>query len=194
MKSNLQSPNARSRRRWWRWTFSLRTMFLAVTLVAVGLVIDEHWDQPRRAIAAIESRGGLVGYNIRVKASPPVAWLRERLPWCYFYEVRIVDLSKTPVGDDDLVHLWKFKSLQYLSLKETNISDAGLVHLAKSKSLRLLFLDATLVTDDGLTQLDHLTSLEVLNVYNTQVTPAGIKRLKAVHPRCEVGANCSTSR
>jgi hypothetical protein len=67
-----EASPARPRRRWFR--YSLRTLLLAVTLVAVALA---YWvngaERQRRAVAAIEAAGGTVRYDYERTKSPTIA-------------------------------------------------------------------------------------------------------------------------
>lgn len=118
--------NVKAKRRWMQ--VSLRTVLVLVTLLCVALSV---WVMPaarrRRAVAAIEKLGGMVGY-VKPAASEtfPVAHLRRWLPPAYFDEIEWVDLNNTQVTDAGFAHLQGMTSLQWLDLDNTSVSDAGL--------------------------------------------------------------------
>lgn len=89
-----------------------------------------------------------------------------------------LDLSNTEVTDAGLTHLKGVTNLAGLSLDNTEVSDAGIMHLKGMPSLRVLSLNGTQVTDSGLEQLAGLTELTHLSLANTNVTDAGLKYLE----------------
>jgi len=93
--------------------------------------------------------------------------------------LEVLDLSRTQVTDEGLVHLKSLSSLRRLDLDGTQITNAGLVHLKSLSSLRSLDLNNTQVTDEGLAHLESLSSLQGLMLNGTQVTDEGMVRLKS---------------
>jgi hypothetical protein len=77
-----------------------------------------------------------------------------------FRDVRL--LTKEPITDDDLPHLWSLNKCWYLDLSNTQVTDQGLEHL------------------EGLSNLEHLW------LQNTQVTPEGVQKLQRALPACEI--------
>ena len=77
-----------------------------------------------------------------------------------FRDVRL--LTKEPVTDDDLPHLWSLDKCLYLELNNTQVTDRGLKHL------------------------EGLSNLKYLNVQNTQVTDEGVAWLRTALPGCEI--------
>lgn len=200
----------KSKRRWVQ--FSLRTEFILVTALCVGLSL---WIVPlerkRRAVAAIEALNGEVTYR-----PPPtgeffhITFLRRWIPQAYFDEVtelnltntrvmdaslaqlqgltnlRLLNLCNTQITDAGLVHLKGLTGLQELYLTDTHVTDVGLAHLRGRTSLQGLNLANNQVTDAGLVHLQGFTSLERLNLYKTQVTDAGVAKLRQVLPSCQI--------
>ncbi len=64
-----------------------------------------------------------------------------------------VDLTKTPVEDQDLADLKAFSNLKILGLQGTRITDAGLVHLHSIGSLESVNLERTIATRAGVASL-----------------------------------------
>jgi hypothetical protein len=89
-----------------------------------------------------------------------------------------LNLSNTEVTDAGLTHLEGVTNLAGLSLDNTQVTDAGIIHLKGMPSLRVLSLNGTQVTDTGLEQLAGLTELTHLSLANTSVTDAGLKYLE----------------
>ncbi len=77
-----------------------------------------------------------------------------------FRDVRL--LTKEPITDDDLPHLWSLDKCLSLELNNTQ------------------------VTDRGLKYLEGRSNLKYLNLQNTQVTDEGVARLRAALPDCEI--------
>ena len=175
----------------WRWLqFSLRTAFVVITVLCVGLTL---WVVPaerqRRVVAAIEALGGKVRHVEPYQAASnsfPVTLLRRWLPPDYFYEIEYVWLSNTRVTDAGLAHLQGLMGLKILSLHSTQVTDAGLAHLKGLTGLQILWLNGTQVTDAGLAHLQSLTGLRWLILTKTKVTDAGVAKLRQALPGCQI--------
>jgi hypothetical protein len=83
---------------------------------------------------------------------------------------------KTPVRDEDLAILKKFPTLTYLNLQRTEVTDEGLVHLKSLRKLEHLVLNPR-TTDDGLIHVAPLKNLKTLCLAQTQVTGLGVAHL-----------------
>jgi Leucine-rich repeat (LRR) protein len=92
-----------------------------------------------------------------------------------------LDLSGTPLGDNDLQALGALKKPTELSLTGTQVSDAGLVHLKGWTGLQRLVLDGLPITDAGLRALKDLPALTDLSLRRTQVSDAGLASLKELN-------------
>jgi hypothetical protein len=161
--------------------FSLRTGFLLVTLLCVGLSM---WcipaERQRRAVAAIKKLGGNVGYVEPAASKALPRTLRRWLPPEYFDGIESVFLDEKNVMDAGLAHLRGLTGLQQLHLSRSQVTDAGLAHLHALADLQTLSLDGTQVTDAGLAHLQGLTGLQVLYLDYTQVTDAGLAHLQGL--------------
>jgi hypothetical protein len=173
---------ARPRRRWLR--FSLRTLLVVVTLVAVAVA---YWvngaQRQRRAVAAIQAVGGEVGYDYTDVTKPAVDgklpgpdWLCALLGVDYFDDVTYVVVPQS-AGDETVTLLSGLTHLEILHLSETQITDASMAHLAGLTHLEVLHLNGTRVTNAGLVHLRGLRRLWVLSLDNTGVDDAGLSHL-----------------
>ena len=177
---------AKPKRRWFQ--FSLATLLLLTLVCAVVLAL---WVAPaarqRRAVAFVESMGGLVEYAEEGdEAALAPAGLREWLGRDYFQPVETVDLYGTQVSDAGLGHLEGLTALEGLDLRGTQVSDAGLVHLESLTALEVLYLGGTQVGDAGMAHLEGLTALKWLDLTVTQVSDAGFEELRAALPNCMI--------
>ena len=165
-------PNpSKPRRRWFQ--FSLRTLFVLVTVLCVWLAMTANRARKQReAVAAIEAMGGTVYYDYQIdstvtflrRAKPDgQKWLRELIGKEYFVSVYGVNFRNTRVTDSDLEHMkMMLTNLQWLNLESTQVTDAGLEHLK------------------------GLTKLVLLDIRNTHVTDEGVKKLQQALPNCEI--------
>lgn len=87
-------------------------------------------------------------------------------------------LQSTKITDMAMEHLVKFPGLEGLDLAQTKITDAGLKALAQLKNLRALDLSSTAVGDDGMVHIAKLTNLRNLLIPSTKVTDSGLVHLK----------------
>lgn len=188
-----QNAEGQSARRWLQ--FSLRTMFIVMTVSAVGSAylgvhLRRGWAQQDAldALAALKERGAKIA---SCGASTP--------PW----RTVVVDCQGTPTTDADLglfkhldgptsvylqdteitdrglEYLGDLPTLDTIRLSNTAITDEGVSHLQRLSNLKSLDLSRTRISDAGLEQLTSLTNLEELTIDETQVTDAGLRHLKA---------------
>jgi hypothetical protein len=172
-------------RRFVQWR--LRTVFVFMTLIAIGVAIWLRYIVPyttqEAGSAAIER---LQGQLVKTAAQP--AWLANIVGKERYHQVvecriegdQVRDgaiapvanlpflerlyLNKTLIGDDGLRHLGRLKTLRRLALWRTQISDEGLIYLTGCSELRVLDIHQTCVTDEGLAALKHLRKLRYLKL------------------------------
>ena len=127
--------------------FSIKALLLLTTILAVVIAYYLHLSQIRDAVVAVEAIGGKVGYF--EKDPNAIGWLeaklRQRLPRCYFDDVKRVesDPERGPIrgffnsktadwGADgkSLHHLSVFTSLEELVLDSSTVNDEALKHLS----------------------------------------------------------------
>ena len=178
---------SRPKLRWYQ--YSLRTLFIFVTLVCIvfGLYIGPK-HRRHQAVVAIEEAGG----DVQCVNAPDDEWwfkrtLREFLPPDWIDEVVRIDLSNRRNADEHVFAvLERFNELKVLRLSGTQITDAGLIHLTGLTGLEELDLRGTQISNAGLVHLKGLSGLYALNLRDTQTTGAGLADLKNALPHCYV--------
>lgn len=93
------------------------------------------------------------------------------------HKLRMLDLSRTKVTDDDLQSLSRLHDLRGLNLADTNVTSAGIAHLSGLIGLVSLNLDRTPVSDHIFKELAAMRTLSHLDLVGTQVTGAGSEQL-----------------
>ena len=85
-------------------------------------------------------------------------------------DILFLDLSSTPIRDNDMWIISTAKNLQQLELKSTSISDLGLSRINNLQFLRSLDLAGTRVSDAGIVSLLSLKRLFCLNLDGAEIT------------------------
>jgi hypothetical protein len=93
-----------------------------------------------------------------------------------------IDLSFTPITDDDLAKLTAAQSIEELELSGTKITDEGAKHLKKFPKLQNLKLYFTSISDACIDDLAAIPSLKYAGVNTTRMTKEGIARLNEAKP------------
>ena len=174
----------------WRLRFSLRTLLVLVTALAVWLGYMTHRAREQeRAVRAIQALGGTVVYdfeldadgNRRPNAEPAgPKWLRRLLGPHFGTNVVGVGLGSNDgkVTNKDLEVFRSLRGLRGLSLSgNAAITDEGLDHVAKLLSLTALDVGHTGISDAGLARIKNLSSLQSLFLGGTQITDEGLAHL-----------------
>jgi Leucine-rich repeat (LRR) protein len=161
--------------------FSIRTMFLLVSLIAATLgasayLIDD-FRQQARSLAVVQRLNGEAEF---IPAHGP-AWKRWLVTTMLgddaFAEVAIVNLSGKKVDDATLEQLSGLRHLRELNLDNTQITDAGTHVLRSFAKLRLLSLRFTEISDESTETIAGLEGLIWLYLTHTQVSDASIDNL-----------------
>ena len=175
----------------WRpkFRFSMRTLFIIVTLLCVLLVplsvMIYQARQQRLAVEWVLASGGTTQLNESgelyyvgfTDAQVTDAGLEHLKGLTSLNKLRLKGAQVTDAG---LKHLKGMTSLWYLDLRNTQITDAGLEHLNGLTSLNTLWLADTKITDAELDHLKGQSSLKVLGLEDTQITDAGLEHLKGL--------------
>ncbi len=186
--SNSDSGSAarKPKRRWFQ--FSLATLFLVTTAVAIWMgVWTDRARKQQQAVEAILERGGSVAYSYETKPGPgkPTppgpAWLRNFLGIDYLDHVVLANLPEDTFTDADLRLLQGLPGLEILFLRGANITDAGLVHLKGLHRLCHLELAGDRITDAGIAHLEGLHRLDDLDLAGNRITDAGLAHLEGLH-------------
>ena len=139
---------------------------LCVNSPSMGTFWQQEGQSSRReasVIAAIEAAGGRV---IKISAADDSREIS-------------FNLSRKPVGDDQLREISVVREVIWCNLGGTSITNSGLKYLA-GMPLRKLHLERTTIGDDGLLQLKSFQDLEYLNLYGTKITDEGLKHLRGL--------------
>lgn len=88
-----------------------------------------------------------------------------------------LNLSYTPVTDDQMKVVSQLRQLRVLSLNNTGISDAGLSEISTLDELQSLSLVGTKVTDASIGTFVKLKKLTNLFLYQTSISDTGLKTL-----------------
>ena len=94
----------------------------------------------------------------------------------------VLNLSKMPVIDKDLLVIGSFKNLEKINLNFSKINGAGLSSLQGLKNLNSLSLAGTDITSESLKPVMVLPALKELFVWNTVITEEQRAKLEAQHP------------
>lgn len=187
MTTDTIDQPTRKRRRWRQ--FSLRTMFVLLTVAAVFLAMLSpplvERGREQAVVRTIEAAGGRVSvydtkydYVPRFGSSVVSTVLGSRI----YQRVSELVLSGSTIKDADLEQFHQLTRLRALSLGGTKVTDAGLPHLKHNANLESLDLSQTLVTDTGLQHLKEFRSLRRLNTAGTQITYEGLEELQKALP------------
>lgn len=201
MSSNENQPS----RRWLAFRFSLRSLFIAITLLCVGL---SWWMYRARrqaaAVKGIRDSGGWVYYDYQrydaMKSasdfdgdSPFPKFLVDGLGVDFFHNVDVVsmvyayedggktrrDNSNTKVNVSP--YLGGFPYLRLLMVKEHQLDDDGFAELVKLKCLEeFFFWDADQITDKGVMQLRNLPRLRSVHISQSHLSDQGLAMLASL--------------
>ena len=176
-----------TKKRW--FSFSLKTLLVLMTALAIGLgLYVESFRGRRAAIAAIDGLNGSISY----KENGP-SWLRKFISDEKFFwnPVAVRFSPNDPVTDDELQsvinHLMKFNDMTYLNLDRSQITDAGLAQLLPlADKLESLDIRGTRVSDDGIAHLQRLSRLTLLRLKDSAISTAGIEKIRKSLPSCKL--------
>jgi Leucine-rich repeat (LRR) protein len=169
------------RRRFCLLRFSLRSLLVAVTLLAMALGWFIYWREGKRREAAagdwVLNHGGTIAEFHSGEATNPPWWVRclaETLPDRCLRTVTYVDFLKDP-SDADLAVLRDLPNLKQLNLNNAaRVTPARLAPLAKMRNLEVLYLMKTPVGDEGLAHARNLHSLKELWIEETGITDGSV--------------------
>lgn len=193
--THIPSKPLRSRR---LTRFSLRTVLVAITLLAVWLSFHCRSAKRQQASAeAVQRHGGWVYYDYEVgpdskfvpnPQSPVPEWLLKSLGHHHFHDIVYVNMVYDDNGgkrldnlnqsSEILVQLEGLPDLESLLLHDAQATDEGLKHVGKLTSLRRLFMwDAGAITDEGVAHLSELKKLEYLHLSNAKISDESLRVL-----------------
>ncbi len=143
-------------------------VFISLSFVLAPLVhaqepSDDALLDDNQVVTRVDQLGGKIARDKALAGNPIVE----------------IDLSGTPVTDDDLRLVRNLTQLQTLNLHRTQVSDVGMRHLESLSSLTTLTVGDTRITNEGLRALTHLHQLQFLGLHGTRVSDEGMPHLKA---------------
>lgn len=190
-----------------RAQFRLRTLFAAVTVLAVALAILAAREQRYRlrveASVIFARRHTVCGYVNGHKDSDSYRYFGDEnqlLPGdvvvdahashdisdeeiaalLCFPTLRWLDLYESTLTDQQLAKVSALKRLERFDLHETGVSDVGVGYLRDMGSLRILNLSATKVTGIAFKHLGSLSELQELDLHDTPLGDEGARCLGAL--------------
>jgi hypothetical protein len=139
---------------WPRVRFRLRTLFVAVAMLAVLLgfstTVIVPWYREFRLTLAMKQTGA------QIYTEPRGHYLFRQFTGDALFERAVyVHLDDPRVTDVWLAQLRSLKHVEVLSIKSPNVTDEGLVHVRHLPKLMTLNLVDTAVSDAGLRQLSE---------------------------------------
>jgi len=191
MDDRLKEPGTPQKRSRWWLRVSLRSLLLAMTLLAIGLgYVTHRARQQEWAAGVVERIGGKVTFDYQIgemgflpNARPPGPdWLVRRIGPHFTATVISVDFMHDRGGfaaERDLVALRALPHLRSLSMgSNPALSDDGLKYISGLKKLEYLDLGNTGITDEGLKHLSGLEKLSFLNVVRCRIDGSGLRHLR----------------
>src|SRR5262245_43445319 len=166
------SKFAPPRRRWWLPRYSLRTLFIVMTVVCL---VGGYWlkgaVRQRNAVRRFNEGSAQIMYRGRagdkVSLEPIIpVWLRplsHLLGEEAFGDVRTVFLFEAT--NDDLRYLADLRTVEIVAIDGPRITDDGIRHLQACPKLHSLSLYGTAITGEGFSVLRTLPKFEVLKLH-----------------------------
>jgi hypothetical protein len=157
--------------------FQLRSLFILISLTAVGLGVWQTLLRPYRSQAEAFALLAKLKPEIETRAGGP-EWLHGIAGADKFQDVVMVKLEHHKLQDADLAPLARLPQLERLYLAGTPLTDKGMAHLAPLHKLQRLSLWGTKITDEGLKHLRECRDLEVLDIHDTRLTKGCLVHLQ----------------
>jgi len=163
------------------WQFSLRTMLIAVTLVALvfGLWIVPA-ERQRQIVEDLQSRQVNVDYYRTKDEEENRSWIDDFLPLDYLRVPTGMNLLAMDCTAADLELCGKLPSLRALWFSSTTLRDDDLEPLTKLTSREELYIDAERLTPAGLATVARMKSLRSLRLRISPPAWRGMRQLAAL--------------
>lgn len=194
------------RRKWYRVQFSLRTLLITVSVLAIPCSWLAVKMKEARRVATVVSEIEQCGGNVSCSATCVPKYIRSYFGEYVFVTITSVrfessgehlptdrisllnslncrypfQLSLRKITDWDLESLVGLQNSFNLDLSYSNVTDSQLIHLKRLQRTQVLLLDSTQVTDAGLEHLKDMRQLQSLGLCETNVTDAGLCNLKVL--------------
>lgn len=185
-----------------RFRFGMRTLFVAVVVLAVALAYVANrvavMRGQRAAISGITRTGGTFHWDyefaddgslrsklFRTDVPPPgPTWLRRFAGDDVFTDIEYVQwLDNATVTDDDLAVLSELPGLRTILIGEAGLTDDALIHLAHVPDLEVFCFRGDGITNRRIQQIASLKKLRQLTLINARIDDdaiseiAGLKKL-----------------
>jgi hypothetical protein len=95
----------------------------------------------------------------------------------HFSELEVLELAYTAVSDEGAITVSSMDKLHTLGLTHAPITNTGLSEICKLTALRELWLNGTLIDDEGMAHVKQLRKLVLLGLSSTRVTSEGLAEL-----------------
>jgi hypothetical protein len=170
----------------WRWfNFSLKTLLIVMTVIALWLgIYMKSFRDRRKAVDEVEQLEGAMGIRY---LGPD--WLRKKVnDEKYFWDPAGVHFNR-PLTVTELKsilpYLMSFQHLHDLTLHGLTNSTLPLLFPLANK-LTYLDLSSCKLSDDAIVQLEQFPKLKTLRITNSDISSAGVEKLQRALPACKV--------
>ncbi|TWU27519.1 Internalin B precursor [Bythopirellula polymerisocia] len=167
--------------------FSLGTVFILITLSAIGLGIVAHRMSKQRTVQRLLDRNLHLSFDYQLDPSgeflpetqaPTPKWLRRLVGEDYFRTLKSIRHSgNVDIRDRDMKHLAEFPELEILDLHNNRITGAGLHEISHLHKLKMLDLRDNQIENTGLLELRGMTELRDLNLSENKISDEGLAHL-----------------
>ncbi len=100
--------------------------------------------------------------------------------------LRVLNLSGTGVGDDDLAEVARMKALEVLAVQDTKVTGAGLARLQGSQRLNVLNLTNCRIADADLRRFTSMPNLRIVHAAGCDISDAAVDRMKDQLPMLSI--------
>jgi Leucine-rich repeat (LRR) protein len=191
---------------WWRLRWTIRTLLIVVTVLALFLAwigrtirevqhhadvakaLDERFSDPQPNWSAIAfgdwSSVDITDIDISYRQYVSDDVLEQ---FGCFPKLEEVSVCGQTVTDRSFKGLNGMKELKSVTIEACDITDETMTQIATLQNLGTLVLRGVAVTDKGLAQIQALPNLHSLTLEFTLISPEAIKNFQDARPECVVG-------
>jgi hypothetical protein len=164
--------------------FTLRTLLIAVAVIAVVVAVAELVTRDYRERRRIESDLHSMGaYYVGFDEHGHLAWVSFVVPVASpriaeYRSIEHVDLAGAHVTDESIRHLAGLDHIGTIHLTHCDVNDNQLQLLAAISSLTILRLNGARVTDDAIPAIASIHGLKAVDLSGTLVSKDGVTDLQ----------------